>query len=41
MNPGKPFREPEPSGWRPFAALLLFVVLGGLPLALRLIFGLT
>jgi hypothetical protein len=41
MNLGKSFREPETSGWRQFAALLLLVVLGGLPLALRLIFGLT
>jgi hypothetical protein len=41
MNLGKPFRESETSGWRQFAALLLLVVLGGLPLALRLIFGLT
>ena len=41
MNPGKLFREPEPSSWRPFAALLLLVALGGLPLALRLIVGLT
>jgi hypothetical protein len=41
MNPGNLFREPEPSSWRQFAALLLLVLLGGLPLAVRLIFGLT
>jgi hypothetical protein len=40
MNAEKSLGESGPDGWRQYAALLLLVVLGGLPLALGLIFRL-
>jgi len=41
MNAGKSSTKPGSNAWHQFAALLLFVVLGGLPLLVRVILHLT
>jgi hypothetical protein len=41
MNAERSSRESGSHGWRQFAALLLLVVLGGLPLAASVILQLT
>jgi hypothetical protein len=41
MNAEKSSRESGSSGWNQFAALLVFVVLGGLALVFRVMLALT